>query len=301
MGGFHCFTGSDKAKESYKPEHPLPWGDVISLLEAKTIGLPSEGEIQDKSKTDWIAKTFVLLQTLWFVTQCIARHIEHLPTTELEIVTLAYTTINFGIFLAWLDKPQNVECPIRVFQQPQNGMNDGDMQWFNKAVHLIVGTQDQRVDICGRRKVPVFYSGGPRWKQLSAAGAVALMASIVFGAIHCIAWSFHFATPIEALLWRLSAVSITAIPALLMVAGEVAIRQLGTIPGIQRRELSRSRRRGEALQLLLGKVWTFASLPLILLYIIARIITVVLAFINLSSLPPGAFETVHWTTLIPHL
>jgi hypothetical protein len=38
-----------------------------------------------------------------------------------------------------------------------------------------------------------------------------------------------------------------------------------------------------------------------LLYILARLTTIVLASINLSSLPTGAFQAVHWTTLIPHL
>jgi hypothetical protein len=38
-----------------------------------------------------------------------------------------------------------------------------------------------------------------------------------------------------------------------------------------------------------------------LLYVAARVTTVVLAFINLSSLPPGAFQAVYWTTLLPHL
>ena len=36
-------------------------------------------------------------------------------------------------------------------------------------------------------------------------------------------------------------------------------------------------------------------------YIIARAVTFVLAFTSLRDLPPGAYETVHWTTLIPHI
>ena len=99
MGGFHYFEGSDKAGAPCTVVHPLRYQDVISMLENETISLPPEEEIQDKSKSDWLAKTIVLLQTLWFVTQCIARGIENLPTTELEIVTLAYTAINIGMFI----------------------------------------------------------------------------------------------------------------------------------------------------------------------------------------------------------
>ena len=42
-------------------------------------------------------------------------------------------------------------------------------------------------------------------------------------------------------------------------------------------------------------------LPAALLYILARAVTLILAFTSLRDLPPGAYETVHWTTFIPHV
>ena len=54
-------------------------------------------QIKDKGKSDWLAKPLVLLQTSWFVMQCIARAIEHFPVTHLKIVTFAYATMNFVI------------------------------------------------------------------------------------------------------------------------------------------------------------------------------------------------------------
>ena len=36
-------------------------------------------------------------------------------------------------------------------------------------------------------------------------------------------------------------------------------------------------------------------------YILAWILTFVLAFASVRDLPPGAYETVHWTTFIPHI
>ena len=42
-------------------------------------------------------------------------------------------------------------------------------------------------------------------------------------------------------------------------------------------------------------------LPVGTLYIIARVVTLVLAFTSLRDLPPGAREAVHWTTFIPHV
>ena len=101
MGGFHYFQGSDKAGDQYNAVHPLTYENVVSMLRNKTLSLPTEQELQNQSKSDGLAKTLVLFQTLWFVAQCIARRIENLATTELEIVTLAYAAIYVGVFIAW--------------------------------------------------------------------------------------------------------------------------------------------------------------------------------------------------------
>ena len=45
----------------------------------------------------------------------------------------------------------------------------------------------------------------------------------------------------------------------------------------------------------------YSIFPAGMLYIIARAATLVLAFTSLRGLPPGAYETVHWTTFIPHV
>jgi hypothetical protein len=185
MGGFHYFPGTEE-------NYPLTWEDVGELLEKHEITLPTEAEIQDKSKSDWIAKTLVLIQTLWFVMQCIARRLERLPTTELEIVTLAYGVISFGMLIAWWDKPRNVECPIRVSQEPTKGHATRSYQWWNRLTIIIVGQQDINLNLHYKPKAPMFYSGNPNEKEVVMADCITLAAGVVFGAIHCVAWSFHF-------------------------------------------------------------------------------------------------------------
>ncbi|KAH9961082.1 hypothetical protein BC827DRAFT_1384065 [Russula dissimulans] len=77
----------------------------------------SKMEIQDKSKGDFISKAVVILQTSWFVMQCIARGAQGLPITELELVTIAFAGLNFVIYLLWWDKPLNVQCGVRVYKK----------------------------------------------------------------------------------------------------------------------------------------------------------------------------------------
>jgi len=167
MGGFHYFEGSDEAGAPCNAVHPLRYQDVVSMLKNKTISLPPEAEIQDKSKSDWLAKTIALFQTLWFVTQCIARSIENLPTTELEIVTLAYTAINVGMFIAWWDKPRNVDRPIRVFHKPVEEDEAETINWIEKIMYPIAGDQDRTFNLHKRTKVPMFYSGSLKIRKHS--------------------------------------------------------------------------------------------------------------------------------------
>ncbi|KAI9507952.1 hypothetical protein F5148DRAFT_1014365 [Russula earlei] len=68
-------------------------------------------EIEDKSKGDVISKGLVILQTCWFVTQCIARGAQGLPITELELVTVSFATLNRVMYVLWWEKPLNSYPP----------------------------------------------------------------------------------------------------------------------------------------------------------------------------------------------
>jgi len=93
----------------YPYEHPLS-----TLIRHKKIIL-SDKDIKDRSKGDIISKSLVLVQTPWFVIQFLARISQRLPVTKLELVTLAYTVLNFTTYFFWWNKPQNLSCPVRVY------------------------------------------------------------------------------------------------------------------------------------------------------------------------------------------
>jgi hypothetical protein len=282
MGGFY-YSSSEET-------HPLRYEDVLSMLKDKSISLPTEEEIQDRSKSDWLAKTIALLQTLWFVMQCIGRHIEHLPTTQLEIITLAYTVINLGMVIAWWHKPRNVDCAIRVLTKPEAEGKTKKLGWFNSMLNFIEGSQDGQVNLQDETEVPRFYSGKPGKREIYIANCITLFTGVAFGAVHCIAWSFDFPSHTERFLWRLSCIAITAVPALLSLS-------IGT--GYLASKVSS----GFLTMVIMPFFWIpfFLAPVLGVLYVAARLTTVALAFINLASLPPGALQAVQWTTLIPHL
>lgn len=65
-------------------------------------------EIWDKSKADVFAKGATIFQGLWLVTQSIAREVQGLPITPLELFTLAFVVSTIMSYYFWWRKPQNV-------------------------------------------------------------------------------------------------------------------------------------------------------------------------------------------------
>ncbi|KAF8892764.1 hypothetical protein CPB85DRAFT_1458963 [Mucidula mucida] len=76
--------------------------------------LPSKDELQDRSKNDALAKLIIVLQTLWFVIGCILRGVRALDISQLEVLTLAFASLNAVTYAVWWHKPMDVTVPIRL-------------------------------------------------------------------------------------------------------------------------------------------------------------------------------------------
>lgn len=113
MGGYMIFRES-------KPYWTLFLEDVDLERDMDLVPYYTENELMDRSKGDVLSKGIALLQTLWFVTQYFTRVASGLPLTELETATLAFATLNIATYVLWWHKPLNVQCPIRVHEQPSS-------------------------------------------------------------------------------------------------------------------------------------------------------------------------------------
>ena len=299
-----------------------------TVLEAKDVPAVTkkrilEVEIQDRSKGDGLSKTFALVQTTWFILQCISRAIEKLPLTELEVAACAFAFLNFATHILWWNKPLNVSRPVLVYRDQQKEQAEVETDEGTEP-----GTEEERVEggygqsvkrmwkvfIRGLVDIPkeVYraidssmeeYSGpfplsliqpiltGPSfvsdqrvgtfgpgaggddlWSVLTSAAV-----GIIFGSIHCTAWRFQFPSYIEQLLWQISAIFVTGGPLLmtLFVTLIVSYEKWRTLSFI-------------------------AFFLVLILYIVARLALLVLSFMTLRSLPPGAFRTADWARFIPH-
>ena len=219
--------------------------------------------------------------------------------THLEIVTLAYAAMNFVIYIFWWNKPLNVNRPVRVFLKSERSAmrhqvistatqhsRAWELTWgeivkvLKRIAVFIGGGRDEYVDLSREDQVPRFWANGSD-DDAMIADIIVLGVGVCFGAIHCISWGFSFPTHTELLMWRVLCVAITAVPIYI---------SLGFLLGAWLEGMG------------FGKtVFYFWPISGVTLYIIARVITLILAFTSLRDLPPGAYETVHWTTFIPHV
>ena len=109
----------------------VPHGQLLTLerytqLTAGAQGNPpfklpkiTVADIKDRSKSNFLSKLVTIVQTTWFILQCIARHRRHLALTELELVTLALASLNAITYAFWWHKPLGVEEPVRIYYKPE--------------------------------------------------------------------------------------------------------------------------------------------------------------------------------------
>ena len=297
MGGFV----SDDGKKMLSRE------DIENLVRNKEIVYPivSREEILDRSKGDVVTKALVVSQTTWFLLQCVARGSQRLALSELELATAAFALVNIIIYALWWDKPLDVHCPIRVRRrggrdrqrnsravgQDQNpeGTASADGRGAvqrNSWSRLLGGLQGTWYAIWNvivslgsmmEGDDDTFFVIGETDKRISNSSRLAgTFVTMIFGGVHCIAWSFHFTSHIEQLLWRISSVVITGIPlavsCLLIIFDKLD---------------------ADYLTIIVFLLSTF--------YPVSRLVLLVLSLTTLRSLPPSAFRTVQWTTFFPHV
>lgn len=301
MGGCHYFTNDEPSL----PTQPLHKSTVIRLVGQGLIELPSKAEIQDRSKSHMIIKILAFFQTSWFLIQCVARaaSARSLPSTStlpstlthLEIVTVAYISINACTYIAWWDKPQNVIRPIRYRQLPL--LSSETYRRYQPRTHFyyhFIVVELLKVISCladdvftpfNSQYIPMFYSGGSVGNAELTSICIALLMGMVSAGIHCIAWSsqsFGASSLSQALLWRVFSLKIGILLVII-----VFIMFTVFMDGFP------------------GKWWETGCLILIVigiaLYVISRIGLLILALVALRSLPPAAYETTYWTSFIPHI
>lgn len=292
MGGYSLYEGSEPVR--------VLWPGELTQFNLPPI---DENRINDRSKGDLVSKGLALIQTIWFILQCIARGVRHLQVTHLELVTAAFAIMTFATYFFWMDKPLHVRYGEAVSSKEERmgsaASGEDGTKWYNtvgkslkddfnsKAKQVeklplirILGeilTDDERPKTVQSKRIPSFYGGELTDAEYLAFYVSTVVIATIFGAVHCAGWWFDFPTlTIEQKVWRVGSLAITCIPPILMV-----------------------------FTLLHRYLWSWLSnvttVILVVLYIIGRILLLVEAFASLRSLTPSAYQTVVWSQFVPHI
>ncbi|KAF8956877.1 hypothetical protein BDZ97DRAFT_2079536 [Flammula alnicola] len=323
--------------------------ELEELAESGKVDWPNirEEEIDDRSKGDFLSKSVVILQTSWFIAQCIARGVNRLVVTELEVVTLAFAALTGIIYFLWWNKPLDIHCSFGLGTSVSEKLEDGRLspipipspltnritsspsptsplassiasslshsRYTLNRLKIYIRKQYGRVLgiayiilirpfeplfspivnmlqctslATDRSRVPTFYSpnigDSDTW-----GGLIAILVSIVFGGIHCIAWSFQFPTYTERWIWRVTAVIVSAVPISTSVLS-VIVTDIDESPDAPK------------WLIFMSALTTAFLMASTIIYMAARITLLVLPIISLRSLPPGAYVDISWTVFFPH-
>src|SRR5258707_14068245 len=109
MGGF-LLSQDDRPVQVLSPQK------FADLLDAACIDFPliTEQEIRSRGKSNPLLSALVLLQTLWFFTQCIARAVRGFDVTQLELVTMYLVFTHALLLIPWWQKPLDARDCIRL-------------------------------------------------------------------------------------------------------------------------------------------------------------------------------------------
>ena len=251
------------------PYSPLRYIDITDV------------EIKDKSNSDIFTKLIAVGQILSLALSVVSRWVRHIAVSQLELVTLSFAVMATLICLVNLDKPQNIEVASVVKMSKFATDPEEDRHIRLAMVHTFdkdysnPAKDEELMEVAKRTRLgtaagsPIIYHG---WLPILIPIVVS---SVVFGALHCIAWNYDFPGSAERLLWRIAGVASTVLP--------LAILQE------PRQDLPGRPSNGPLI---------YALLLLLLLYAIARLILIVITFTSLRQMPADTYLST-WAQYIP--
>jgi len=278
---------------------PLLMPEIITLLEISrsstkeddgpSFKLPplTRDEIEDRSKSNDFAKLFTGIQIGWLVIQCIARGVNRLPVSPLEITTVAYALCTILAYFFWWHKPFDINIPTVVtyhgvlpdsFKQASKG-------WVDRV-------NRQRVRMTTR----IIVRGSQHSMFLNL--VLPLFAfSAIFSVVHLIAWDFEFPTLQERNLWR--SCGLMAVVAPMIIAISLQIASIWDPAASDNEHNNRKRSVAAAPEIAaLVIICYFVS---IITYAAARTALTFEVFYCLRSMPARTYQTVAWVNYLPHV
>ena len=242
----------------------------------RELKLVKESDINDLAKSDTIEKLLTSFQGLWVLTQAISRIYQHKALSLAEVTTSAYICCAIGIYAFWWKKPQNCSVPIMITcseeaidELSSSAYEDytdfwSELLWAGRAFSFLEG-----VDVDG-------YSDS----TLVCISGLCVLSLMIFGSVHLASWNSRLPSTSELWMWRGSSLFCVIYANLFAFVFVRGVNQ-----------------RSGALDAVLENLTIYGSF----VYIIVRIYMIVEVFISLRALPASAFQSVQWSSFVPHI
>jgi len=263
--GYLVQMGALKFKLDKEEQFPTLVG-IQQLAQCNMLPLVSflDTKIKALQKSDKLAKTLVCIQVSWLVIQAIARRVESLPVTLIELNTIAQVWIALVMYGLWWFKPQGIvevividfsHCELCQNQLHENETPGSDSS-FN-STPMKDHTKDSGVRILG----------------------ILVIVGAVYIAIDALGWMAYFPTHDEMVMWQVS-ICFLAVSTVFALGGGL----LCTLVSERKEWVDR-----------------FSIGGILLFGMLGRLLLTIEAFISIRRLPLGAYSTPSWSDFIPHI
>lgn len=297
------------------------------LVTQKFVEYPASTskEVWDKSKQDTFTKVITAFQIGYLIIQCIARAIQGLAITTLELSALAIVVCSLMTSVMWLHKPADVSTPVAIYStRPLAEITQGRAWSLTPLDFIDENGPGYSVNVQPFMRMPVIPATRPIQRipndrfPMNPYGAqeyFLCFATLVFTGIHVAGWHFDFPTKTERLLWRISSLILFGITVAFWVFETMASwTRLGRwrtlyLHIFKPKQLAEHKRQMKLKSATMGREmkqlplpWEFATIaPLAVIYGIARFYLMGEAFAELRDLPGTAYRHVEWTAFLPHI
>jgi hypothetical protein len=215
MGGLLC-RGSLSDTDTY----PIMANTLVNTLNNKSdmdhlklLDL-SKADIEDKSKADWLLKAIAVTQITWLIMNVWARAVTHLPVTQLEIATVAFSLMAIATYASCWWKPKDVGQPTLLTRLPGSMAADNKRCFQSFFRRLLVPSESeyliQDLDRPRIHNDTIWMEGKPPMPQVML--VLMALSSIAFGGLHFLAWNFEFPSEAELVLWRVACITSAILP-----------------------------------------------------------------------------------------
>jgi hypothetical protein len=307
------------------PSFPVDSEQLAYLVEGKYLPYPAVDEktIWDRNKADRFARLITSVQITWFVIQCLARWVQRLAVSTLEITTFATILATLNSLFFWYHKPLDVRKPIILRTESRIAdilINAGDRAcepysrtpldflksppartslvapfWFGMGVVVNFDKES--------RSRPIKRFGNSKtWPPAGITTRETLygvLFEFVYFGVHLVGWNQLFPTQAELYLWRASNLVLLG----LLVAYLITI-PVGVVSSrpFSRRWLAKEVDTPLEVAAQLPR-WAqvIIHVPILAAYLSARSYILLEGLISLRALPLKAYVDITWANFLPHI